>query len=143
MTAVRTSAMPPATCMVLPDGLEFDHGLTLTSSSPVTRCSRNKLNAADTTAPAAIAAHDTEETLDSSGMTTTSDVTVDLASFSAPGMSADTPALRSRSSRLGSTGARRSAFVFLHDHLAVVGQHHRRVAKSFHLERSGTGARFR
>src|SRR5205807_10426924 len=65
--------------MVLPDAPDPDQGLTLTRPSPVTRCSRNRLKAAETTAPAAIADHETAEILDSSGMITASDSTLDMA----------------------------------------------------------------
>src|SRR5436305_9596732 len=91
MTAVSTSAMPPATWMVVPEGLAFDHGLTLTRPSPVIRYIKKRLNAADTTAPAAIAAQDTDEMADSSGIITASDVTVDMASFSASACPGDMP----------------------------------------------------
>src|SRR3954464_7064093 len=124
MTAVRTSAMPPATWMVVPEGLEFDHGLTLTRPSPVIRRKKKKLTAGDTTAPAEIAAQDTEEMADSSGMTTASDVTVDMASFSASACPGDTP--EPTKQEFPSWFRQRVSWRW----------------KSFPLERSGTRARF-
>src|ERR1044072_3922135 len=81
ITAIRTSAIPPATSMVAVEAAECAQRLTLTRPRPATRWSRNRLKPAETTAPAAIAPHDTAEMLDSSGMTTASVVTVDIAAL--------------------------------------------------------------
>src|SRR5689334_20740630 len=60
--------MPPATCRVVPDGLLFDHGLTLSRPRPVRTSSRNSVNAQDTTAPAATAPQEMAGLSDSRGM---------------------------------------------------------------------------
>src|SRR5436305_399604 len=91
--------------MLVPEAPDPDQGLTLTKPSPVTRCSRNRLNAAETTAPAAIADQETAEMLDSSGIITASDATVDMASLQVRRAPATRPKLETATVALGSAGA--------------------------------------
>src|SRR5205814_9843146 len=110
ITAISISAIPPATSTVLAEAPERDQGLTLTNPSPVTRCSRNRLNAAETTAPAAIADQETGEMLDSAGIATASDATVDMASLQVRRAPATRPKLETATVALGSAGAPLSSY---------------------------------
>src|SRR5262245_25435296 len=61
--------MPPATLSVEALAPWFDQGLTTTRPSPATSSTRNSVKAADATPPARTAPQETDDLLDSSGIT--------------------------------------------------------------------------